>query len=871
MAGSPPRIAQIGPYRLERELGRGGMGTVYLARDLKHDRPVAFKLFTSAATFKIDAERFRREIATAARLQHPHICSVYDSGETAEGLWYTMPFIQGESLRDRLQREGRLSVEEALRITREMAQALAYAHREGVVHRDVKPANILLTEDGVPLLADFGIARSLVHQQGENLTQSGTGIGTPAYMAPEQVMGQPADARADQYALAATCYEMLTGRPPHEAPTLHAVIARRFTEPAPEVRTLREDVPVAAGLALTQALSLRPDDRFTSISGFSLALTDPNAVRALRRRRMVPRIAWITLSVALALVVLLLALRDRPGRHPVVATGPAADTLPRLAVLPFENRGDSGDRFFADGMADEVRGKLASLPGLEVIARSSSSQYASSGKAAAQIADELGVRYLLTGTVRWEKGSSGSRVRVSPELIEARTGITRWSQNFDAAFTDVFTVQADIAGQVATALHVALADSARRQLAAAPTSSLDAYARFLRSRELRAGEISPDALRAAIGELKEAVRLDPGFVVAWAELAQLQVEAFRLGGMQVPDANAADTTLRHALALAPGSPDVRAASGRYKLLVEGDASGSLSDYREAQRAVPNRSDLLSGAAAAEQELGRWSEAIADFRQAARLDPRDPDVASALSESLLRLRRYPEARTEIERARRLRPTSLSLAYTEARVAAGEGDLAAVQAVLQEMEPIAGPRAAVAYTALREDLIWALSDDQLRRLTTLTPEDLDGGRGDWGLAVAEAYRFLGDSSRARAYGDTAAVAYQKQIAAWGNRADRGQLVAVRALALAHAGRLQDAVTQAGVAGSIQPLDAGTQGTYVAYAESRVLLMAGEHGRAVALLDSILQRPAQLSRGWLRIDRSLAPLHGERGFEALIGEAR
>src|SRR6476469_7634538 len=189
----------IGSYRLERELGRGGMGTVYLARDLKHDRPVALKLFRFAATFKLDAERFRREITTAARLQHPHICSVYDSGETAEGLWYTMPYIQGESLRDRLRRVGPLPVAEALRITRETAQALAYAHREGVVHRDVKPGNILLTEDGVTLLADFGIARSLVRQPTEHLTEAGHGIGTPAYMAPEQVMAQPADARADQY------------------------------------------------------------------------------------------------------------------------------------------------------------------------------------------------------------------------------------------------------------------------------------------------------------------------------------------------------------------------------------------------------------------------------------------------------------------------------------------------------------------------------------------------------------------------------------------------------------------------------------------------------------------------------------------------
>jgi TolB-like protein/Flp pilus assembly protein TadD len=870
MAGSLPLTARIGPYLLLRELGKGGMATVYHARDLKHDRPVAFKLFTSAATFKIDAKRFRREIATAARLQHPHICSVYDSGETAEGLWYTMPYIQGESLRDRLRRVGPLPIAEALRITRETAQALAYAHREGVVHRDVKPANILLTEDGVTLLADFGIARSLVPQPTEHLTEAGHGIGTPAYMAPEQVMAEPADARADQYALAATCYEMLAGTPPHEAPTLHAVIARRFTQPVPGVRSLREEASIATERALSRALSLSPNDRFASITEFADALTAP-IPDPLPRRRRVPRLAWMGVSIALALLVLVLALHRSPDARPAPAVIDADDLLPRLAVLPFDNLGDSGDRYFAAGMADEVRGKLARLPGLEVIARGSSSQYASSGKAAGQIADELGVRYLLTGTVRWEKGAGRSRVRVSPELVEARTGITRWSQTFDAGFTDVFTVQANIAGQVATALHVALTDSARRQLATAPTSSLDAYAHFLRSRELRAGEISPDVLRAAIGELEQAVKLDPRFVVAWADLAQLQMEAFRLGGMRVSDANTAEATLRHALALAPSSPDVRAASGRYKLMVEGDAAGSLAEYREAQRAVPNRSDLLSGAGTAELDLGRWSEAVTDLQQAARLDPRSPDMASTLAEALQRLRRYPEARAAIEQARRLRPSSLSLAYIQARIAAAEGDLAGVRGVLLGMEPVAGPRAVVAYVALREDLVWALTDDQLRRLTTLTPNDLDGGRGDWALAVAQAYRLLGDSSRSRAYGDTAASAYAVQIAGWGNRADRGQVVAVRALALAHAGRLADALIEAKRAGSIQPLDSGTQGTYVAYVQSRVAVIAGDRRWALELLHAIVQRPAQVSRGWIAIDRTLAPLRDDPEYQALVREQR
>ena len=860
MTGPVPNLALDGDYRLERELGRGGMATVYLARDLRHDRPVAFKLLRREVTLAISTERFRREITTAARLQHPHICSVYDSGETDGQLWFTMPYVRGESLRERLRREGRLSVADALRITCDCAEALAYAHRAGVVHRDVKPENILLTEDGNPMLADFGIALRLDAHSGEHLTEAGHGVGTPLYMAPEQAMAEPAGPRADQYALAAVCYEMLAGRPPHTGPTIHAVIARRVTVPAARVRAVRADAPVAVDLALARALSLEPGDRFPSMAEFARALTEPAP------GRRVPRRAWIAVASLSTAVALALALHQ--GGTP--ATPPAAPVAApgtRLAVLAFENLGDSADAYFADGMADEVRAKLAGLPGLEVIARGSSSQYLGSGKSPALIGAELGVPYLLTGTVRWEKGPKRSRVRVSPELIDARTGVTRWAAPFDAPFTDVFAVQADIAGQVAGALHLALTDSARAQLSAVPTRNLDAYAHYLRSRELRSGEHSPDALRSAIVELREAVRIDPTFVAGWAELAQVQMDAFRQGGLMVADADTARVSLERAVALAPDSPDVRAASGRYHLLVEGDFAAALRDYRAALLRAPYRSDLLSAAAIAEMELNRWPEAVGDLEHAVRMDPRSPEAASWLGIAHMRLRRYAEARRELDRARGLRPTSLSLGYTRARLYAAEGDLAGVRRVLRELERTAGPRLVAAYVALREDLIWAAEDDQLRIMTTLTPDDLDGGRADWALAAAEAHRFLGDSARSRAYADSAVAAHDAILATWGNRRDRGQIVATRALSLALAGRLREARAAAAQAGALQPLGSGLQSPYVAYVQSRIDVLAGDRATAVARLRSLLDHPAQQSRASLAIDRTLAPLRGYPEFEALL----
>ena len=277
-----------GRYALERELGRGGMATVYLAQDIKHERPVALKVLRPALAMSMGPDRFRREITTAARLQHPHILSVHDSGETEGLLWYTMPYVRGESLRDRLKREGRLPLEEALRIAVEAGRALDYAHREGVIHRDIKPENILLTLDGDTLVADFGIARARGASDENRLTQAGLALGTPAYMAPEQATGErTVDARTDQYSLAIVCYEMLVGRPPFAGSSVAAVIAQRFTSPAPSVRVERRDVAESADRALRRAMSIETGQRFASIIDFVRALgvaamvTPPGGVAAI--------------------------------------------------------------------------------------------------------------------------------------------------------------------------------------------------------------------------------------------------------------------------------------------------------------------------------------------------------------------------------------------------------------------------------------------------------------------------------------------------------------------------------------------------------------------------------------------------------------
>jgi len=516
--------ALAGRYTFERELGQGGMATVYLAQDLRHERPVALKVLRPELAASLGPERFLREIKLAARLQHPHILSVIDSGEADGRFWYTMPFVDGESLRDRLRRVGQLPLAEAVRITREAAQALDYAHRQGVVHRDVKPENLLLTGDGNTLVADFGIARALGAAGEDGLTGTGMAVGTPAYMSPEQAGGERIiDGRTDVYALGAVLYEMLAGEPPYTGPTAQAIIAKRFSDPVPSVRRIRSTVPESVDRALLRSLALTPAERCATVGAFAGELgpgvsdSKPEKATGWGRNRLAA-----TLALGIAIVLAVLFAWRRSGPEPVAS----ADTAKRVAVLPFENLGDSADAYFSDGLTDAVRGKLASVPGLQVIASTSTSQYRGSAKPPRQIASELGVRYLLVGRVRWDKrGGGASRIEVSPELIElAKAGAptTRWQEPFDAALTDVFRVQSDIAARVASALDVALAAGTRSQLAARPTASLAAYDAFLKGQqeERRFGSLGVG--RKALTYYEQALALDSSFAPAWARLSQVR-------------------------------------------------------------------------------------------------------------------------------------------------------------------------------------------------------------------------------------------------------------------------------------------------------------------------------------------------------------
>jgi eukaryotic-like serine/threonine-protein kinase len=418
------REALVGRYQLERELGRGGMATVYLAHDVKHDRKVALKVLHPELAATLGPERFQREIRTTARLQHAHILPVLDSGEAAAQLWYTMPFVRGESLRDRLRRESQLPIDVAIDLTRQVALALDYAHREGVVHRDLKPENILLS-DNQALVADFGVAKALSASGEGQLTATGFAVGTPQYMAPEQASGAAVDPRTDVYALGCVLYELLAGEPPYSGPTPHAIMAKRVLEPVPHLRSLRDTVPEAVERTVTKALAKTPADRFQSAAEFAQSLARaaggelpvmsvspaPARLNSKSRRTVAVIAAGMTLALFLALFDWL--SRPRAPASPDADPLAAEHEKTRIAVLYFAD--DSPKHalaYLTVGLTEGLIRTLGNVNGLSVVSQGGVAQYRAGNVARDSIARALKVGTLVVGSVEPEQDSIRVSVRV---------------------------------------------------------------------------------------------------------------------------------------------------------------------------------------------------------------------------------------------------------------------------------------------------------------------------------------------------------------------------------------------------------------------------------------------------------------------------
>ena len=586
-----------GRYHLQRELGQGGSATVYLAEDVKHERKVALKVLKPELAAVVGAERFVVEIKTTANLQHPHILPLFDSGEAAGFLYYVMPYVDGESLRQKLDREKQLDGAEAVEITRVVATALNYAHEQGIVHRDIKPENIMLHEEQ-PVVADFGIAWSPTAEADERMTIAHERLGTAAYMSPEQAAGEEhVDARSDIFSLGCVLYEMLAGEPPFAGASPQAVIAQRFIQKSPSVRKRCPSVSHRVDAAIRTVMALEPGDRFQSVARFADAISSAS-------------------------------LTSENGE----------EAQKSIAVLPFTNMSaDPDTEFFSDGITEDILNALVRLPGLRVIARTSSFALKGVNLDVREVGERLGVGTVLEGSVR----KAGNQLRISAQLVDAMAGHQLWSERYDREMKDIFAVQDEITAAIRDALNERLLGLGRAQPHAERGIDSETYELFLRGRFFVAKRA--EGMQRGMELLAEVVARAPAYAPAYAELETAYsilthycAVPPRMGWPKVREL--ADAALQ----LDPGLARAHAELGGAAFWFDWDWQEAQTHFERAISLDPNDPWVNVLFATYLSSLGQHGEAVADCERARSLDPLNPSVATGLAITQFLALNYEEA-------------------------------------------------------------------------------------------------------------------------------------------------------------------------------------------------------------------------------------
>jgi serine/threonine-protein kinase len=839
-------------YQVQREIARGGMATIYLAQDLAHGRLVAIKVLRTELAVALGPQRFRREIAIARQLQHPHILPLLDSGDGPDNLlWFAMPYIEGESLRDRIVREHQLPLPVALHITRDVAAALDYAHQRGVIHRDVKPENVLLARDGQVLLADFGVARDLINvpqSTGERWsTDTGVSVGTLEYMSPEQTAGQrDIDARTDVYALGCVLYEMLAGEPPFTGATPQALVARRLVERPLPLRAVRDRIPDAVERAVDIALSRSPADRFPTAREFAAALEGAEFHEPRPRGHLTSRSTGVA-AVAIAGLVLAVA-------WVWWAALPAAPV--RLAVLPFDGPADSANGYLGSGIADAIRTKLSGLAGLQVIARASSTRYNGSPHTAAT---DLHARYVLTGRIQ-----SSHPLRVQSQLVDMVPNATpriAWRTAADTAPGDVFHQESDIATKVAAAVGVKPSQSEAQQLSDQPTRNPAAYDAFLQGEARQS--VAPAMARERATFYTRAIALDSTFGAAWAGLSLMHTALYYNDRPTVEDATAAADALARAQALIPGRPETQIALSMYEAGVHRNPDRARAAAEAGLALAPDNVRLLATASSMARSSAHWDDALAYAQRAELLDPRSPQAAFDVGATLLYLRRYPEASAALGRAMALDARAIGLIEFRTLASLGEGDTAGARAVINRALAHLDTAAVLAFFASENSLYWALGDALERRTLSLGSDAFDD-RATWAAVRTEIAWSLGDSALARAYADTATRAFEAQL----RTAPQDDLLHVmHGLMLAYRGRKPEAILEGEHGVALMPVRAdAVTGLYDEQLLAQIYTLVNEPDKAIDHLEALLRVPSFLSPARLRIDPTWAPLRANPRFQKL-----
>jgi TolB-like protein/tRNA A-37 threonylcarbamoyl transferase component Bud32/Tfp pilus assembly protein PilF len=669
-------LGELGDYELLEEVGRGGQGVVFRARQKSLNRTVALKVISLGQwASKAHLKRFRREAEAAASLDHPSIVPIYEVGERDGQCYFSMKFVEGGQL-DEVVRRTPMSIRQAAQLIAKVARTVHYAHEHGILHRDIKPGNILLDQKGEPHLTDFGLARLIETES--TVTRTMEVLGTPSYMAPEQAVGSNSvvSSVTDVYGLGAVLYQLLTGHPPFAGGTTYETIKLLLDTEPKQPRLLNPKIDRDLSTICLKCLEKDPKRRYSS----ALALAEDlehwlkhEPIQARRTGIFTRGRKWVRRNPTSALLAAsLVALVAAAGwivwksefiRHPVTNG---------IAVLPFENFSpDPDNAYFANGIQDEILTRLAKIADLKVISRTSTQQYQSKPRNLHEIAKQLGVAHILEGSVQ----KAADQVRVNVQLVNAQTDSHLWAETYDRKLTDIFGVESEIAKRIAESLQAKITGREEQALAVKPTNNPEAYDAYLRGLSFDSrSAYSNNDLRKATDSYERAVRLDPKFALAWARLSRADASLY-FDRVDRPDArrSAAQSALENAQKLAPNSPETLLALGYYQYWVLRDYGSAKTTFERVSKTLPGSSELPMALGAVSRREGRWNESIAYFEQALSFDPRNVELLLHAGWTYTVLREFPAALKLYDRALDITPNDPDVMASKASIYQAQGNL------------------------------------------------------------------------------------------------------------------------------------------------------------------------------------------------------
>ena len=838
----------VSRYEIIEELEKGGMGKVYRVFDRKLEEEVALKIIKPEIASNGDSiDRFSNELKFARKVAHRNVCKMYDLGEKDGTRYITMEYVPGESLKSMIGMMGQLSATQVVFIAKQVCEGLAEAHRLGVVHRDLKPSNIIVDREGNARILDFGIARSL---EAKSITGPGVMIGTPAYMSPEQVDAKQADKRSDIYSLGVILYEMIAGRVPFDGDTALSIALKHKTEKPLDPINFNAQMPLELSRVILKCMEKDKEKRYQDVKELLSELgrieegittvereipkKKPITLKAIK---VTLRKRWMMIAALFAVVVVAgMAILYSGIKRPML---PTETTL--LVVLPFENLGPPGDEYFADGITEEITNRLAALHGLAVISRTSAKQYKKTDMTTQQIGDELGVNYVLEGAVRWDRSAEGNgRVRVTPQLIRVSDDIHLWVERYDRVINDIFSVQSEIAEEVAKQLDLTILEPERRALYKQPTDNLEAYDYYLKGKEheYKGWSYSDDQeFDLAIENLEKATELDPDFALAYVQISLIHSRMYFFGDNRTKERLVKSrAAVDRAFELQADLPEAQAALAFYYYWGLLDYDRAEEIFKSVQKAQPNSPPELLGYI--QRRQGKWEQSLPILEKAFKLNPRHSQLAYEIGLSYQGMRSYEKAEEWFNRALSINPKRLTPRLGKiGTYVFSKGNTKEALTLLETLPQ----HQLTDYMWLTLGMLERNYQEVLDRLASLSYDSFEGQHWYFhkDLAFAAVYHAMKEWSLMKTRAESASIALEKAI-----RENFGdpRFHAALGLAYAYLGRKAEAVQEGNHAVKLHPVskDAAFGPCYILNL-ARIYTVIGEYEEAIYQLEYLLSIPS------------------------------